>query len=221
MATAAAAASFAAPASAARIAVNPIRIELASTTNYCALHVSNQGDQPVAVQVRGFAWSQDPDGTDRLEPADIRLNPSILELPPGQTKLVRCSLPPHAGPMESSYRLLVDELPTAKPPPGTMQTLLRLSLPIFRKPPGAAPQLRWKIDPAGGLELFNAGRQHSIVGKLRISRPGIAPEVIERGFYLLAGARRTIALSASPAGITKVEAVNGAGQMDTVARSTD
>lgn len=200
----------------------PIRIELDRSTNFCALHVTNSGQDPVAVQVRGFAWSQDADGSDRLDPADIRVNPSIMELTPGQKRLVRCSLPPHAGPVESTFRLLVDEIPRGSPPPGTMQTVLRLSLPVFRKPPGAAvPLLGWRAGPSGTLEIVNKGRMHAIVAKLVVTRPGLEPEKIERGFYILAGARRLVSLSSDAGTITRVETVTGAGKVELVAKLGD
>lgn len=212
---------LATPAPAAKIGVVPIRIELASTANFCSLHVSNLGPDKVAVQVRGYAWSQRPDGSDQLDPADIRVNPAIMELAPGQKRLVRCSLPPHAGPAESAYRLLVDELPQGNPAPGTMQTVLRLSLPLFRKPKDASPRLHWRADPSGSIELLNTGQTHAIVGKLIVSRADRQPETVERGFYLLAGARRPVALATDTRAITKVELVNGAGQIQPVPKLQD
>lgn len=206
---------------AARIAVAPIRIELASNANFCSLHVSNLGQDKVAVQVRGFAWSQDADGADRLDPADIAINPSIMELQAGQKRLVRCSLPPHAGAKESSHRLLVDELPQGNPSPGTMQTVLRLSLPIFRKPAGAAPALQWSVGDGAALELRNTGGAHSLIGKLIVTREGKKPETIERGFYLLAGARRPITLAGGAAGITRIEAIMDTGKVDVVAKAVE
>lgn len=212
---------FAVPAEAARIAVIPVRIELASTATFCSLHVSNQGTNDVALQVRGFAWSQGPDGSEQLGSADIRVNPSIFELTPGQKRLIRCSLPPQTGANESAYRLLIDELPRGNPEPGTMQTLLRISLPIFRKPLGAAPRLGWKVGDDGVLHLVNEGRRHVIVAKLVVSRAGQTAERLERGFYLLAGSRRTIAMAGSRGAITKVEAVTAQGQVEAVAKLED
>lgn len=199
---------------AARLAVVPIRIELAAKANFCSLHVSNEGPDEVAVQIRGFRWNQDADGADRLDQADIRLNPSIFELGPGQKKLVRCSLPAEAGEGEDAHRLLVDELPRASPAPGTMQTLLRLSLPVFRTPAGAAPILRWTAGPDGSLRLANSGNRHAMISRLVVGYAGSRPAlVIERGFYLLAGASRTIALPAGAGEVSDVEAVAGAGRI--------
>jgi fimbrial chaperone protein len=206
---------------AARMAVAPIRIELASSANFCALHVSNLGQDKVAVQVRGFAWSQDADGADRLDPADIAINPSIMELQAGQKRLVRCSLPPHAGAKESSHRLLIDELPRGNPAPGTMQTVLRLSLPIFRKLAGAAPALQWSVGDGAALELRNTGGAHALIGKLILTRAGQKTETIERGFYLLAGAHRVVPLAGDAAGITRVEAVMDTGKVDVVAKAVE
>lgn len=206
------------PAIAANIAVVPIRIELAPGAKYCSLHVSNQGADDVAIQVRGFAWSQASDGSEELGAADIRVNPAIFELKPGEKRLVRCSLPAHSGPNESSYRLLVDELPRGDPQPGTMRTLLRISLPIFRKPAGAAPSLHWQAGPGGALQLLNTGQRHAVVGKLLVSRAGQPIETVERGFYLLAGKQRSIPLTSVRGEITKVEAVTGEGQLKAVSK---
>lgn len=209
------------PAQAAKIAVIPIRIELAPSARYCSLHVSNQGAEQVAIQVRGFAWSQAPDGSEQLDAADIRVNPAIFELAPGEKRLVRCSLPAHGGANESAYRLLVDELPRGTPEPGTMRTLLRLSLPLFRKPAGATPLLQWQAGADGTLDLINAGQRHAEVGRLVVSRAGQSQETLGRGFYLLAGTRRSIALAPLQGEITKVEAVTGEGQVKAVPKRHD
>lgn len=208
------------PASASRIAVAPIRIELGTDANFCALTVSNLGLEKVAVQVRGFAWSQKPDGTDQLDPADIRVNPSVTEVAPGARRLVRCSLPPHGGATESSYRLLVDEIPQGEAPPGTIKAVLRLSIPIFRTPKAAAPALRWQPGPPGAIEISNNGRMHAVVGKLVIHRAGQAPETITRGFYLLAGASRLV-VPAQGGAITRIEAVTATGRVEAVAKRQD
>ncbi|GAA4011941.1 molecular chaperone [Sphingomonas swuensis] len=199
------------------IAVVPIRIELDPAATFCALHVSNLGKEPVAVQVRGFGWSQMADGSDRLEPAGIRLNPSVMEIPSGQKKLVRCALPPHVGASESSFRLIVDELPPGQAQPGTVQAVLRLSIPLFRSPKGAAPALRWREGPLGWLELLNVGRAHATVGRVVVRRAGQEPDTIDRGFYLLAGSVRSLPLTAGSA-ITGVEVVTGPGQPQAVAK---
>jgi fimbrial chaperone protein len=142
-----------------------------------------------------------------------------MELQPGQKRLVRCSLPPASGLTESTHRLLVDELPKGNPPPGTMQTVLRLSLPTFRKPQGAVPQLQWTSGAGGALEVHNIGKAHAMVGKLIVTRAGQRPETIERGFYLLAGARRPVSLAGGSAPITKVEAVTESGKVEAVAKA--
>lgn len=204
------------PALAARIAVVPIRIELANNAAFCSLHVSNEGPDEVAVQIRGFRWTQDADGADRLDPADVRLNPSIFELGPGQKKLVRCSLPAQGSESEDTHRLLVDELPRGTPAPGTMQTLLRLSLPVFRTPVGAVPQLRWVVGPQGALQLINRGKAHAMISKILVSRAGTASTTIGGGFYLLAGASRTVGPGGGADAISKVEVVTGNGRAQVV-----
>ncbi|NJC04378.1 P pilus assembly chaperone PapD [Sphingomonas kaistensis] len=98
---------------------------------------------------------------------------------------------------------------------------MRLSLPLFRKPAGAAPLLQWQAGADGTLDLINTGQRHAEVGRLVVSRAGRSPETLGRGFYLLAGTRRSIALAPLQGEITKVEAVTGEGQVKAVPKRHD
>lgn len=212
---------LATPAVAGRIAVVPIRIMVEPASSFCALHVSNQGDSPVAVQVRGFRWRQEASGADLLEPTGIRLNPAILTLAPQQKRLVRCSLPPPSGAGEDSFRLLVDELPEGEPMPGTMRTLLRLSLPVLRTPRGARPLLRWSTGPDGTPLLRNHGNASILVSRLVIGRTGGAASTLDRSFYLLAGSSRALSGDVAGRGVRSLEVVDGLGQHHPVERARD
>jgi len=206
---------------AATLRILPVRIEMAADKQFCSLTISNDDATPATVQIRGFGWRKDANGVDQLDPVDGPVvNPSIVSIPGRASRLVRCSLPAHTGPREESYRLIIDELPTATTVPGTVRALLRISMPIFRAPPGAAPALRWsaaKVADGGWmLSLFNQGDRHvQVTGvTLRAAAGGDVVARVDRGFYLLAGGR--IDLPVQPPGgraVTTVQVETAQGPL--------
>src|SRR5690606_35050558 len=105
---------FVAPtAIAASLQVAPTSLFIDAERNADGLTLSNSGAQSLYAQVRVFRWSQ-VDGEDRLEPTtDVAISPPMVELPLGGEQLVRV-IRPISPPteMESSYRVIVDEIPT-------------------------------------------------------------------------------------------------------------
>lgn len=200
-------------ANAGTLRILPVRIEVAQDKRFCALTIANDDPRPTTIQVRGFAWRRDSAGNDQLDPADgPSLNPSIVAIPAGEARLIRCSLPGQPGASEQSWRLIVDELPDLNPLPGVIQARLRISIPVFRAPPHAAPALDWSIRPAQGggahLVIGNHGDRHTQVTaiNLRTRTPGAAPRRIVRAFYLLAKSSIDLALPDMPSdGIAAVE----------------
>ncbi len=187
--------------------IAPVRVEVAPKKQFCSLSLSNDGAEPAIVQIRGYGWSRDDDGNDLLDQANgPAVNPSIVTIPTGETRLIRCSLPNKAGPVEESYRLVMDELPGANPAPGTIRTLLRISIPVFRAPVGAAPAMGWSVEKGHGgatrLTLVNRGNRHAqiLAVILRPEASRAEPVRLARGFYLLAGGRVALPLPTPAAG---------------------
>lgn len=211
-----------AAANAGTLRITPVRVEIAPGKQFCALTITNDGDRAVSVQLRGFGWRNDAQGGDILDPDHGPvLNPGIATLASGEARVVRCSVPAQAvpAPHEESWRLLVDELPAppAEVAAGTVQTLLRLSIPVFRTPAGAAPDLHWSID-GGALVLTNSGNAHarlvalniqSATGKLRLARP----------LYLLARSQARIELPENSVPLS-INAETPEGPLPVVAEST-
>lgn len=195
-------------ASAGALRILPVRIEVAPSKQFCSMSISNDGSAPTIVQIRGYGWTRDRDGTDRLNPATgPAVNPSIVSIPAGQSRLVRCSLPDRPGPIEQSYRLIIDELPAPRVAPGTVQTLLQISVPVFRAPAGAAAALHWSIS-GDRLVITNQGNRHSHVVAIILwgKAPKAKPVRMARGFYLLAGGRIDVPLPKTPdGGVAAVE----------------
>lgn len=174
------------------------------------LTLTNNGEQPLTVQLRAFRWTQ-VGGEDVLEPtSDLALSPPLLELAPGADQLVRIVRlgPPPAG--EVAYRVVVDELPLEQAAdtgrPG-VRLVLRYSIPVFIAPvgdPGTAPTLHARVAGEGGdrrFELENLGTGRAQVSDLALVAPDGRRQVIASGLsgYVLPGQRRHWELPGVPA----------------------
>lgn len=191
---------FVAPtAVAASLQVAPTSLFIDAERNADGLTLSNSGAQSLYAQVRVFRWSQ-VDGEDRLEPTtDVAISPPMVELPPGGEQLVRViRLIPPPTEMESSYRVIVDEIPTqdAADDDQRLRFVLRYSVPIFLSPLNSAvgPVLHTTLSrEAGGtfLEVRNEGNAHAQLADLVLisgtDRHFIAPGLAG---YVLPGQQR-------------------------------
>ncbi len=202
------------------LSVFPVRVEVAPGKQFCSLTIGNDGAEDVTVQVRGYRWRQQPDGTDILDDANsIQINPSIVTVPAGSKKLIRCSLPLPTGPHEDTFRLLVNELPRETAAPGTLQALLQLNIPVFRAQPDARPALNWSMTEAGGLLIVNDGARHARIIGLTVKGNLPAEEVRgHRGFYLLAGTSRTIDPGMPARAVTDIDITTEEGSVVTLGR---
>lgn len=196
------------PGQAASLQVAPVTLTLQPRQNADGLWLSNSGSEPLQAQVRVYRWTQ-VEGEDRLEPTrELTLSPPMLQVGAGERQLVRVirlGAPPEA--VETSYRVIVDELPVtvaadAPPRPG-LEFVLRYSLPIFLRPladadravPAAAsPRLTATLVESGGgtqFQLENRGSGHAQIadlvfvapaGQRLVLRPGLAGYVLPGGY---------------------------------------
>lgn len=205
--------------------MTPIRVDVAPDKRFCALNVANDSEGPVSVQVRGYRWSRDG-GTDKLEPAPgLTINPTIVTLGNGETGLIRCSLPPPEGAMEETWRLILDELHTSDTvsAPGEIRTLLRISVPVFRAPTGAGPELDWaerESETGEGrvLTIGNRGGRHVRVVGVDFTAASGQQVHLDQGGYILAGGRLDVPLPSSHAAITEVEVETDQGPLAVIRR---
>ncbi len=185
----------AAAAEAGNLTVAPTRVDLAAGRTAGAVTLHNNADEAVLVQVETFAWPRSPASGDLEATRSLVAVPPVFSLPPNGTQIIRVALrEPQRAAREEAYRLLITEVPQAVGGGGGVQFALRLSLPVFATPAGAAAEPRWALNagPAGAsIELVNAGTAHVQVRQIRISSGGGAPEVITEPSYVLAGQRRS------------------------------
>jgi fimbrial chaperone protein len=130
---------------AAEFSVTPVRIFMTPRDRAVAVTISNEGTESVVIQADLFAWKQKPTGEDDLTPTDgIVLSPPIVTIAPKARQVLRLArvAPPAPG-EEQTYRMILREVPEAKPSDGTVkvQVALAFSIPIFVTPPEAKRQL--------------------------------------------------------------------------------
>jgi len=153
-------------AGAATIEIAPVLIEMqggATTT----VAVSNRGTEQTAVQVRGFAWSQEGNEDNLTRTDALVVSPPIFQVPAGATQTVRILLRQPPSATENSYRLIFDEVPPADDN-AAVRFALRISIPVFSSParPLQAKLISRLIVDANGkarLEIRNEGGKRSRV----------------------------------------------------------
>lgn len=215
----------ASPARAGSLSVMPVRIDVAPGRRFCSVTLGNDSERAMTVQVRAFAWTRDESGADILEPDNrLAVNPSIATIAPGASRLVRCSLPAGdpAAQAEQQWRLVVDQLPEAglANAPGTVQTLLRISLPVFRAGEKASANLVATVAPRS-LRLANPGTRHVKVLAVTLQGQDGDALTVQRSFYLLAGGAQVVPFDRLPrGGVASLRVRAEEGDFDIVPAST-
>ena len=179
--------------------VAPIRIELPAARRAASIEVQNTGDAAAQLQVERFLWKRDNGGDDDLEATEaFVVTPPIFTLQPGQRQIVRVLMQVPPDPRrEGTYRLVLQETPLGDPPPNTVATLLRISLPLFVTVPAAKADLAWRLVREGGalqLEAENRGGAHAFISQVRT--PDGAPLKVDG--YLLPGEQRRWPIDSAP-----------------------
>jgi len=186
--------------------VNPVRVELSGAAPNAVIHVENTSHAAVTVQLSTMVWSQ-TDGKDQLRPTrELLSTPQIFSLRPGAVQVVRVGIlrKPDTR-KELSYRLLLEEIPPPPPPDFKgLQVALRVSLPVFVKPPGETHEqlevaLRLQPDNHLTLSLANDGNGSAHWSGFSL-HDAAAPERVlaahPGAVYVLPGQRRDVSLQA-------------------------
>jgi fimbrial chaperone protein len=155
---------------AAEFQLNPLRLVLTATRSIDAFRLTNQSDTPVRVQISVKAWSQGPQGDEYADSRDIISNPPMCEVAAKATQTIRVGLrDTKPGESERAYRAFFQEIPARNTPAVGIQTLLRISVPIF-VPPLQPQPASLRFSAAGDrLILHNTGNVHVQITKLTVS----------------------------------------------------
>jgi len=133
------------PAQAGVFSVSPIRIYMTPKDKAVAVTVTNEGDEELVMQADLYVWQQKPDGEDELTlTEDMFLSPPIIKLAGKSHQVVRLARLNRANSdKQLTYRMIVREIPEAKPANENIQLQIALafSMPVFITPPGAKSKL--------------------------------------------------------------------------------
>jgi fimbrial chaperone protein len=178
--------------------VNPIRIQLSSSRPNATLQVTNHDDHDVTLQVHIVAWSQDSQKDIYADSDDVVLNPPIATVGARATQIIRLGLRRPVAGQERTYRLILEEVPQPPSPDFRgVQTLLKISIPIFAVPKTAtAPKLEWQAVKTNGSRLrliaVNRGQAHAQIKSLQVTSADSPDDYLkaETLTYILPGQQR-------------------------------
>jgi fimbrial chaperone protein len=209
--------------------VGPTRIELTREHPVAVLEVRNDNPDPTLVQIERMSWGQDG-GTDRYAATSLLIGtPPVFELPAGATQTVRVAFRNWQQlTAEKAFRIYVREVPRVSGRASSgLQFALRVGVPVFANPPGAASHLQWVLETIAGGQLAlsarNTGGRWAHIVRLEVRTAGSGPVLwhSNEAGYVVAGGERLwsgVALPAVRSGQqVEVLAVTDAGDLrDTV-----
>lgn len=177
------------------LSVLPVNVFMGPGQSATSLTVTNHGTTETSIQIRAFAWDQ-PGGEDHLAPTDaIVVSPPIATIASGGNQVVRLILRQPPQGRESTYRILIDQIP---PPaePGIVHVVLRLSIPIFAQPvTRAIAHVQFHIETDAGqmyLVGVNDGLRHDAIRDISLTTSDGRKFNADSGAspYVLAGVTR-------------------------------
>lgn len=198
------------PAVAGQFAVSPVRIYMEPRDRATAITLTNEGDEEMVLQADVFLWKQKPDGEDDLAlTEELFLSPPIIKLAPKARQVVRLAMlkPPKSGP-QLTYRMIVREIPVAKPVDKTVQVQIALafSLPVFITPPNAKRALGCVVERIAAdtarVVCENTGNAYAHPREFVLT--GANDEKLasrDSGGYILPGIKRSFELKRSDGNI--------------------
>lgn len=193
--------------------VTPVRIYMTPKDRAVAVTITNEADEPVVLQADVYEWRQKAEGDDDLVPSeDLILAPPIVKLGPKAKQVVRLArLQPPDASRQLTYRLILRELPEARPSKGVdVPIALALSMPVFITPPAAKRSIACGASREAAqltVSCANSGTAYAQVREVLVRHEGRAIARFEGGAYILPGARKALPVKAegtAPAGALQV-----------------
>jgi fimbrial chaperone protein len=188
------------------------------------LFVTNRANDTQMVQARPFLWRQ-VGGADVLTPTDaLVVSPPMTSIAPGATQVFRVLLRQPAEKTETSYRILIDELPPPLEDVSGVRLTLRLSVPLFALPEQVVKggtDFSVLVDNNGAvLHAENNGVQHLRIVHPVLQQDGVGKIALSAAeiSYVLAGASQDWPLPAgrrfAPGSVLHLTALSDQGPVD-------
>jgi len=193
--------SCALPAAAGAFNVKPIRVFLSKDGGSTVVTIENQDRNVLRLQVRAYAWTNDPHGQPLLAPTDdLVVFPTLLDINPMEHRSIRIGFSGPASARELTYRIALDEMPSVESQlsktraPG-LQVRTRVTIPVFFAPLVSSPKAQLDVltRTRGTLKgrVSNDGNVHATVSTVEIAgRDGGGAKIFQKqinGWYVLPG----------------------------------
>src|SRR5262245_16152320 len=195
--------------------VNPIRITLSQQSTSALLSVRNESAEKVRFQIGVFEWDQSVDGEMLLNPTeDVVFYPNLLVVDPGDERNIRVGTSKSVVTSEKSYRIFVEELPSAeKSEHSGIRILTRMGVPIFIQPVKRLLQGNVEGMKLGGseftFELRNDGNVHFFPRAIRVQgKDSDGATLLERQlqpWYILSGGMRKYSIEITQTDCPKLQ----------------
>ncbi|HEX5214086.1 MAG TPA: fimbria/pilus periplasmic chaperone [Vicinamibacterales bacterium] len=190
--------------------IDPLMVELDAANRNAVMTITNTSSKEMRFEIKAFAWDQEPDGAMKLTPTtDVVIFPPLVTLKPKSIQRLRIGTDVPQGAVEKSYRLMIEELPSAAAPAAGTRVAVRtrIGVPVFLAPTKSVRSGR--IDQTTvskgvvTVPMTNTGSIHAMVDEVSV-RGMSAPDspVFEealKGWYVLAGKTRTWTYTMKPA----------------------
>ena len=172
------------------LSIMPVSVQLDAQHDRSTVRVTNQGKEAVILQADAIGWEREA-GVDRdTSTSDLIVNPPVFTVAPGQTQIVRVGLRrTSASDKESTYRMVLREVPSAEVGTETIQgqvrVLVAVRVPVYVAPSVVRRQEHWamRYDASGQLvaAVTNSGNVHYKVGSLRVASEDASATVHAEG----------------------------------------
>lgn len=152
--------------------VSPISIDVPDTKQATELWLINSSATPLQAQVRVYQWAQ-RDNHDTLTPTTaLIVSPPVAKIAANSRQLVRVMCPKgerRTGPL-STFRIVVNELPSSDAKNTGVDFVMAYSIPVFVygtvSPDTLAPALTLGLVAQGNTVALRANNQGSLYAKL-------------------------------------------------------
>lgn len=182
------------------ITIAPIQVYIEDGDTSATLNVKNEGSEPLRIQLSGSAWDQLPNGDMRLNASDdLIFFPTLATVAPHDSQDIRIGVQGGAITKERTFRIFVEELPSAntQAPNQAIAIRTRVGIPIFVEPSNEVHKLDISDAEASpgrlSFSLLNNGTIHELVKTVDITGYTAAGVVSFKqslqAWYVLAGGK--------------------------------
>jgi fimbrial chaperone protein len=186
---------------AANFDIQPVRVEFSDKVRLSKLTIKNVSENEFPIQIKVYEWSQNEKAEDIYkETPDVIIFPKILTIAKAEERIIRLGINAAPGIKEKTYRIYIEEIPSATLPKDgpSVRLFMKVGIPVFVIPQKTEDKAelndismdRGKIQ----MKVKNAGNSHFIVTGVSVrGQNANGDEVYNRdisGWYLLNGSEK-------------------------------